>query len=140
MLSKQDLNQFEKLVRKIVREEVAVESRSTRDDLQSEIKLARMELSLRLDKIDDKVKNLEIRLSQFQANTEKELKKIGSNIARLRKDLNTFTMSFDQDRAHLQKRIMRIESRLGLVNQQELSPKSLFQNLYRRFLISFFAS
>lgn len=79
MLTKQDLNQIEKLVRKVVREEVEVESRSTREDLQSEIKLARMELSLRLDKIDDKIKNLEIRLSQFQTDTEKTLKRIASN-------------------------------------------------------------
>lgn len=107
MLTKQDLNQIEKLVRKVVREEVEVESRSTREDLQSEIKLARMELSLRLDKIDDKIKNLEIRLSQFQTDTEKTLKRIASNF---------FTLSFDGDRAKLQKRVMRIESHLGFAN------------------------
>lgn len=113
MLTKQDLIQL----RKIVREEVVAETRSSREELQAEIKFARMETINEINRLDNRIKNIQIGLSQFQKDTEKRLKRIELNISRLRKDLNAFTLSFDRDRANLQKRIMILESHAGIANQ-----------------------
>ena len=110
MLTKTDLSQ----IRKIVREEVTIEVKNAREELQAEIKFARMETINEISRLDNRVKNLEIRLSQFQAETEKNFKQIKINIRQLRKDLNAFTNSFDTDRARLQKRVARIETHLSL--------------------------
>jgi len=113
MLTKQDLIQLGK----VVREEIVAEARNIREELQAEIKFARMESINEINRLGDRIKNLDVRLSQFQRDSEKGLKRIESNISRLRKDLNAFTMSFDRDRANLQKRIMILESHAGIANQ-----------------------
>lgn len=112
MLTKQDLTQL----RKMVREEVVTEARNSREELQAEIKLSRMETINEVNRLENRLKNLEIRISDFQTETKKWFKRIESNISRLRKDLNAFTVSFDRDRSNLQKRIMIIESHLGIAN------------------------
>ncbi len=104
MLTKQDLMQL----RKIVREEVVAETRNSREELQAEIKFARMETINEINRLDDRIKNLQIGLSQFQTDTEKRLKRIESNI---------LSLSFDRDRSNLQKRIMILESHAGILNQ-----------------------
>lgn len=55
MLTKNDLSQ----IRKIVREEVEVESKSSKEDLRGEIKLARIEIQGDIRQLAERVKNLD---------------------------------------------------------------------------------
>lgn len=66
MLTKTDLEQIGKVVRKIVREEVEAEVKEFKEDVDYELKTLRMELSLRLDKVEDKLKDVDIRLTSLK--------------------------------------------------------------------------
>ena len=67
MITKADFSQ----IRKIVREEIEVESRASKDDLRAEIKLTRIEIQKEIRALSDRLKNLEIRISKL----EKDIKK-----------------------------------------------------------------
>ncbi len=56
MLDKTDFLQ----IRKIIREEVEVESKSLQEDLRGEIKLSRIEIQKDIRDLKGKIKNLEI--------------------------------------------------------------------------------
>ena len=62
MLTKTDLQQIQKLMR----EEIEVEAQRTRDELQAEIKLSRMEINTALGKIEDRLKSVEVKFSKIQ--------------------------------------------------------------------------
>ena len=114
MLTKTDLSQ----IRKIIREEVESEVQSTRDELQAEIKLARMELSTRIDRLEDKFKNVEIRVGNIETTTnsiDKRLKRIESNIKKMRRDISVTIKHFDGETVVLHRRVKKIEEHLGLI-------------------------
>lgn len=113
MLTKSDLSQ----IRKIVREEVENEVQSTRDELQAEIKLVRMELSTRIDRLEDKFKNTEIRIGNIETSTnsiDRRLKRIESNIKKMRKDISVTIEHFDREAVVLHRRVKKAEEHLGL--------------------------
>jgi len=93
MLTKSDLDQ----IRKAVREEVTSEVKEFNRDLQSDIKLLRMELSLRLDKIENKLKDLEIRTTRV----EDTLVKLVRDVSKVKKDINSLISYHDEYYVHL---------------------------------------
>jgi len=70
MLTKADLEQLGKVVRKVVKEEVEAESKNIKDDLEHEIKTANLHIRNSIHELGDRIKNLEIR----QSSVELELK------------------------------------------------------------------
>lgn len=92
MLTQDDLQQLKTLIRT----EVEAEGERTRQELQSEIKLTRMELDTRLGNIENRVKNIEIKISQIQ------------------KDISVIVNYYDRETITLHKRLKEIESNLGL--------------------------
>lgn len=110
MLTKTDLDQIGKVVKKIVREEVEAEIKETREDLLYEIKLVRMEFSARLDKIEDKLKDLDIRVTKI----ETSLDKITKETAKIKKDIRKIIEYHDEYYIHLRKRVERIEEHLRI--------------------------
>lgn len=61
-LTKTDFNQ----IRKILREESEEENETTRTELRSELKLFRIKLENQLEKVENGVKNLSIRLRKVE--------------------------------------------------------------------------
>lgn len=98
MLTKSDLSQ----IREIVREEVEAEVQSARDELQAEIKLVRMELSTHIDKLEDRIKNLEIRVARMHKELKNEIKLVVNFL--------------DRENIKTLKRVIRIEDHLGLMS------------------------
>ena len=92
MLTKTDLQQIQKLMR----EEIEVEAQRTRDELQAEIKLSRMEINTALGKIEDRLKSVEVKFSKIQ------------------KDIDVIISYFDRENISFGKRITRIEHHLQL--------------------------
>jgi hypothetical protein len=103
MLTKTDLSQ----IRIVLREEVESESKTTRLELRGEIKLFRMRIEERLYKIEDKLKDLEIK-------TDSHFKKIEKELTGIKKDINMVAGVLDNEDVALRKRVARIESHLGL--------------------------
>ena len=99
MLTKSDLSQ----IRKVVREETEVESNSLKSELTSEVKLMRMRLESRLETIENKLKDSDIKLG----NVEKDLKYV-------KKTIEVMIKRFDEDDAALRKRVEKIEEHLNL--------------------------
>lgn len=92
MLTKTDLSQ----IRKIVREETETESRSLKEELQGEVKLARIELQKDIRELTSRVKNIEILIDKIQ------------------KDIKSIVNFFDKESLQLRKRVERIEEHLNL--------------------------
>lgn len=106
MLTKNDLSQ----IRKVVREEVEVEAKTTRTDIEYEIKRVRIEFSLRLDKVEDYLKNIDIKNSRL----EKEMQKMRKDITQIKKDINSLIGYSDENHIRLRKRIEKIEEQINL--------------------------
>lgn len=92
MLTKTDLSQ----IRKVVREEVESESKSLSEDLQGEIKLARIKIQNDIYTLANRVKNLELVTSKVQ------------------KDIKSIVRFFDKEYLQVRKRIKQIEDHLHL--------------------------
>ncbi len=92
MLTKSDLQQ----IRKIIREEIEEESENTRRELRTELKLFRMQLEDRMEKIEDSLKNLSIRLRKVE------------------KDISAAIDIFDKTDVKLTKRVEKIEEHLQI--------------------------
>lgn len=107
MLTKDDF----KHIRAIVREEVTLESRATREDLQAEIKLARMELSNRIEDVENQLKNTTI----ASLKTDKRLSVIELNVKTIKNDVKVISRTLDKDYLKLKQRINTVEDHLGLV-------------------------
>jgi hypothetical protein len=110
MLTKTDLEKIGKLTRKIVREEVETEVRETAKNLQYEIKLIRMELSLRLDKVEDKLKDSNIRTTKVEAS----LVKLTKDVSKIKKDIKRLIDYHDEYYIRLRKRVEKIEDHLRM--------------------------
>ncbi len=91
MLTQQDLKQ----IRSILREEIESEGENTRNELQSELKLFRFELSEKIHALEDRMKNVEIKITKLQ------------------KDVSTLIVMFDKQDMELLKRVKKIEAHLG---------------------------
>ena len=118
MLTKGDLQAIRGIVKEeiqretrgIVREEVENEVQGARDDLRSEMKLSRMRLEDSIDKLADRTKNVEIRVTKMHD----ELKPMKRDINRLKKDVHYIAGKYDANDVRLSRRVTRIESNLGL--------------------------
>lgn len=98
MLSKDDLKQ----IRAIVREEVEAEVENAKNELTNETKFSRMQVLNRIDKLEDRMKNLEVKFNKQQ----KELEDA-------RKDIGIVISTFDQDYMKLKERVEVLEDHLG---------------------------
>lgn len=92
MLTKTDFLQ----IRKIIREEVETESKSLQEDLQGEIKLARIEIQKDIRDLKSKIKDLEISSNKIQ------------------KDIKKIVGFFDEEYLQVRKRVERLEEHLNL--------------------------
>lgn len=92
MLTKTDFLQ----IRKIIREEVETESKSLQEDLQGEIKLARIEIQKDIRDLKGKIKDLEIATGKVQ------------------KDIKKIVGFFDEEYLQIRKRVERLEEHLNL--------------------------
>ena len=92
MLTKTDLSQ----IRKIIREEVETESQNIKDEIQADIKMSLVRISGELHRIQDRLKNVEIKINKIQ------------------KDLKYAVNFLDKESLKIQKRVERIEKHLKL--------------------------
>ena len=92
MLTKTDLKE----IRKILREEVETESQNIKTELQSDIIMSKMRIMSELDKIKDRLKNIEIKTNKIQ------------------KDLKYAVNFLDKDSLRISNRVERIEKHLKL--------------------------
>ena len=106
MLTKSDLSQ----IRKIMREEVEQEVKEAKEEMLYEIKLVRVELSVRIGKIEDKLKDLNLRVTKI----ETSLIKINKDTLRIKKDIKNLIDYHDEYYVHLRKRVEKIEEHLQI--------------------------
>ncbi|MEK9176630.1 MAG: hypothetical protein AAB520_04255 [Patescibacteria group bacterium] len=106
MLTKADLQQ----IRKVIREEVEVESKSIKDGLEHEIRTANLHLRKSLGELGDRTKNVELRLLSI----EKELKSLRKDVKKLQKDVSVTIDVFNVEDTRLGKRVSRIEEHLRI--------------------------
>lgn len=92
MLTSYDLSQ----IRKVIREEVEAQTNSLRENLNSELKLFRIEIQTNLKALVYRIKNIEILIKGIQ------------------KDLKTTTNLFDKETLILRGKIARIQNYLKL--------------------------
>jgi len=100
MLTKSDLSQ----IRKVIREEVENEVRTTRTELQADITMARMRLQSDIQELKDRIKNLEIRITKMHRELKEEIK-IVSHV-------------LDKENLRTIKKVEKIEEHLGLSSTQ----------------------
>ena len=110
MLTKTDLDQIGKLVKKIVRDEVEAESKNIRDSFEHEIRTANLHLRSEIHELADRIKNIEVRL----LSVEEELKKARKDIKKLQKDVSVAIDVFNVEDTNLAKRVTRIEEKLQI--------------------------
>ena len=99
MLTKNDLKE----IRKVVREEVEVETKDLKTESRSNHLRTRMEVS----ETQDKIKNLQIQMNNFEKETNRGLKKIEKKLA-------TTSNFLDREDLQTKKRVSRIEEHLKL--------------------------
>ena len=92
MLTKTDLSQ----IRKIIREEAETESQNIKDEIQADIKMSLVRISGELHRIQDRLKNVEIKINKIE------------------KDLKYAVNFLDKESLKIQKRVERIEKHLKL--------------------------
>lgn len=127
MLTKTDLSQ----IRKIIREEVEAEVKDSTQTLGTTIRESRMKVQYDINQLDDRIKNVEIRLDNSDKNTQtvvSQLDKISGKINSMEKDMKNVkkTLGYvkktteilvdrtDREETSLGKRIKRIEGHLNL--------------------------
>jgi len=106
MLTKNDLDQ----IRKVVRQEVKVEVKDSTSTLGSQIRLSRMQVQSDISGLDDRTKNVEIRLDDLANNA----KKIQKDVSQIKKTQDTMLDLLDKEQMEQRKRIVRLEEHVGL--------------------------
>ncbi|HUD09463.1 MAG TPA: hypothetical protein VMR77_01490 [Patescibacteria group bacterium] len=106
MLTKNDLDQ----VRKVIRQEVKVEVKDSTQTLGSQIRLSRMQVQANIGELDDRIKNVEIKLDDVANNA----KKIQKDVSLLKRDQGTMLDLLDKEQMQQRKRIARLEEEVGL--------------------------
>lgn len=95
-LTLNDLNE----IRKAVREEVESKMGSVGSSLESQLRLTKATISNRLNKIEDKIKDVNIKIGAVHKDLKKEIKQVVNFL--------------DQEDANLNKRVTKIEKHLNL--------------------------
>lgn len=106
MLTKIDLDQ----IRKVIRQEVKVEVKDSTSTLGSQIRLSRMQVQSDISGLDDRTKNVEIRLDDLANNA----KKIQKDVSQIKKTQDTMLDLLDKEQMEQRKRIVRLEEHVGL--------------------------
>lgn len=131
MLTKTDLEQLGKLVRKVVREEVEAEVKDATHTLGSDIRASRMQVQHDISELDDRMKNVEIRVDGSDKNVnliigqldkiderligvEKDVKDIKKRVKKTNKTVDVMIDISDKDIVGLRKRVGRIEEHLRI--------------------------
>ena len=107
MLTKSDLQAIDKLITGRIREEVEAEGRNIRDELKGDIQESRIRIQQEIRDLSDRIKNIEIRINNFEKNSQKEFQKLNKRFT----DLFNF---LDKDQLRTLKRVERIEEHLNL--------------------------
>lgn len=110
MLIKTDLDQLGKVVRKIVREEVEAEVSDAKNSLGAQITMTKLELKQKINDLDDRVKNTEIKLNGI----DKDIKDVKKRVRKTEKTVDVMIDLFDKEIVKTQKRVTRIEDHLSL--------------------------
>ena len=127
MLTKTDLSQ----IRKVVREEVETEVKDTTQTLRSEIRESRMRVQSDVRDLDDRMKNVEVRMDGHEKSSslviealdkiegrlsglEKDAKDIKKRVRKTEKTVDVMIDQFDKEIVGTQKRVSRIEEHLQL--------------------------
>jgi len=106
MLTKNDLDQ----IRKVIRQEVKVEVKDSTQTLGSQVRLSRMQVQANIGEVDDRIKNVEIKLDDVAIN----VKKIQKDVSLLKRDQGTMLDLLDKEQMQQRKRIARLEEEVGL--------------------------
>ena len=106
MLTKDDFSS----IKKIIREEIGNEVKDAVSTLESKIIISLMQTQSSIGDLEDRIKNLAIKLDGVDKNV-KENKK---NIGKLQKTLDVAIKMFNEDDVKLEKRVRKIETHLRL--------------------------
>lgn len=109
-MQKSDLDQIGKLVRKIVREEVKTEVKDSTRIIESQIRLSRMKVQNEINELDDRMKNVEIRVDGVAT----DVKDVKKDIKYLKKTFDVLVDRTDREETQLNKRVAKIESHLNI--------------------------
>lgn len=110
MLTKTDLDQ----IRKVVRQEVKVEVRDSAKTLESQVRLSRMQIQADISGLDDRMKNVEIRLDDVSD----DVKTTQKSVSQIRRDQSSMLILLDGEQMQQRKRITRLEKHAGLATPQ----------------------
>ncbi|MBI3290527.1 hypothetical protein HYZ78_03975 [Candidatus Microgenomates bacterium] len=107
MLTKTDLTQIGKLMRD--------ESETIRDDITREVRMAMVRIITRVDKLENRLKNVEIKTTGMQ----NDIKKLENKVTRMHKELlkkmEDSVLYSDNRTIELEKRVDKIENQLEAV-------------------------
>lgn len=106
MLTKSDLNQ----IRKVIRQEVKVEVKDSTQTLGSQIRISRMQVQANIGELDDRMKNVEIRLDDVGS----QVKKTQKDVSQIKRNQDTMLDLLDREQMQQRKRIIRLEEHTGL--------------------------
>lgn len=108
-MQKQDLDQIAKLVRKIVREEVEAEVGNSSNNLESQIRLSKLELKNDIRDTDNRMKNIEIKVN----NVSKDVIEVKKSVRNVEKTVSIIARNYDEGDVMLAKRIEKLENHLN---------------------------
>ena len=103
MLTRDDLNQF----RKVIREEIENETKVLKDELGSDITMARMRLQADINELKDRIKNLEIGMTNLES-------KITRMHKELKSEIKLIVTVLDKENLKTLKRVEKIEQNLSI--------------------------
>ncbi len=109
-MQKSDLDQIGKLVRKIVREEVKTEVKDSTRTVENQIRLSRMQVQSEINELDDRMKNVEIRVD----GVAEDVKDVKKRVKKIEKTAETMLDLLDREQMEQRKKIRRIEEHLSL--------------------------
>lgn len=110
MLTKNDLSQ----IRKVIRQEVKVEVKDSTRTLDSQIRLSRMQVQANIGELDDRMKNVEIRLDDVGS----QVKKTQKDVSQIKRNQDVMLDLLDKEQMQQRKRITRLEEHVGLPTPQ----------------------
>ena len=110
MLTKTDLEQIGNVVKEIVRGEVKTEVKDSTRTIENQIRLSRMQVQNEINELDDRMKNVEIRVDGMA----KDTKTVKKDVSYLKKTLDVFIDRTDREETKLEKRVTRVENHLSI--------------------------
>ncbi len=109
-MQKSDLDQIGKLVRKIVREEVKTEVKDSTRTIENQIRLSRMQVQNEINELDDRMKNVEIRVD----GVAEDVKDVIKRVRKTGKTVDSMFDLLDREQMEQRRKIIRIEKHLAL--------------------------